>query len=66
MNKELHRDKSYEELLQNILLEIEAHRKSASEELTITMMQLYNTIGRRIVEKQEEKGWGKSVVEQLA
>ncbi|KYG83468.1 PDDEXK nuclease domain-containing protein [Roseivirga echinicomitans] len=66
MNKELHRDKSYEDLLQNILLEIESHRKKASEELTITMMQLYDTIGKRIVEKQEEEGWGKSIVEQLA
>ena len=30
------------------------------------MIQLYWTIGRRIVEKQDQYGWGKSIVAQLA
>lgn len=66
MSKKIQLNKSYEELLQNVLQEIESHRKKASEELTMTMMHLYDTIGRHIVEKQDNEGWGKSIVEQLA
>ena len=66
MAEKLQFNQNYQELLHNVLHEIEWHQKKAANELTITLMQLYDAIGKHIVEKQEKEGWGKSIVEQLA
>lgn len=57
---------AYKALLDEIVKEIEQHRLKAAQELNTTQMQLYFSIGATIVRRQEEEGWGKSVVEQLA
>lgn len=57
---------AYQALVNEIVKEIEQHRIKAAQELNTTQLQLYFSIGGTIVKKQEEEGWGKSVVEQLA
>ncbi|MEJ7739339.1 MAG: DUF1016 N-terminal domain-containing protein [Chitinophagaceae bacterium] len=57
---------AYKALLDEIVQEIGRHRIKAAHELNTTQMQLYFSIGRSIVQKQEQEGCGKSVVGQLA
>ena len=45
---------------------IQSARTSASRSVNREMILLYWDIGRGIVEKQEELGWGESVIERLA
>ena len=66
MSKEIELNKSYKQLLQDIVKEIESHKVKAAWELNATQMQLYFSIGILIVQKQKEEGWGKAIVEQLA
>ncbi len=63
MGKEL---TAYETLLDEIVREIEQHRIKAARGLNATQMQLYFLPGATTVGKQEQEGWGKSVVAQLA
>lgn len=57
---------AYKALLDEIVKEIDQHRIKAAHELNTTQMQLYFSIGKTIVSRQEQEGWGKSVVERLA
>ncbi len=63
MEKEL---TAYKALLDEIVSEIEHYRIKAARGLNATQMQLYFSPGATIVSKQEQGGWGKSVVAQLA
>ena len=45
---------------------IQSARISATRSVNRNLIPLYWDIGREIVEKQEDPGWGKSVVEQLS
>ncbi|RLD36886.1 MAG: DUF1016 domain-containing protein [Bacteroidetes bacterium] len=65
MSKNIVVNKSYDQLLQEIVKEIELHKIKAARDINATQMQLYYSIGGLIVKKQKKEGWGKSVVEQL-
>lgn len=66
MPEKLDANTSYRQLLDDILNEIERFRVKAAQELSITQMQLYFSIGKLIVHRQNTEGWGKSIVEQLS
>lgn len=57
---------AYTSLLNEIVREINDHRLKAAADLNATQMQLYFSIGKNIVNRQNEQGWGKSIVEKLA
>lgn len=56
----------YAAWLGEVKLRIQSARISTARSVNRELIQLYWDIGRGIVEKQEELGWGKSVVEQLS
>ncbi len=56
----------YSELLQNIKQRIRAAQYEALKAVNKELIGLYWDIGRMIVERQEGKTWGKSVVQHLA
>lgn len=56
----------YPQLLQNIKQTIQTERIVAIQQLNRSLILVYWEIGKTIVENQEKRGWGKSVVEQLA
>jgi predicted nuclease of restriction endonuclease-like (RecB) superfamily len=57
---------AYQQLLKELIDTIEAARIKAARQLGRSVVELYFSIGKQIVIKQEEHGWGKSVVEQLS
>lgn len=56
----------YAQFLHNIKTRVQHARIAASRSVNRELIALYWSIGKDIVEKQEELGWGKSVVEQLS
>lgn len=56
----------YGKLLQDIKARIQAARYRAFRAVNRELISLYWDIGRMIVERQREHGWGKSVVERLS
>ena len=56
----------YTTWLGEIKSRIQSARISAAHSVNRDLILLYGNIGRGIVEKQEELGWGESVVEQLS
>lgn len=58
--------KKYSEALKQIKKEIQSARTRAARAITYEHISLYWNIGRIIVEKQSELGWGKSIVEQIS
>jgi predicted nuclease of restriction endonuclease-like (RecB) superfamily len=59
-------DKSYEILLLNIKEKIRQLQYETMRAVNKNLLQLYWEIGKSIVEKQKEHGWGKSIVEILS
>ena len=59
-------DSHYIEFFQNIKTQVLNARIRAARVLNGEMIQLYWNIGKEIVTRQEEFGWGKSVVEKLS
>jgi predicted nuclease of restriction endonuclease-like (RecB) superfamily len=57
---------SYQAFLKAIKTQITAARNQAVRLVNRELINLYWNIGQRIVEKQAQEGWGKSVVQQLA
>jgi len=57
---------NYQELLQEVLVELEKHRIVAARHLNNTLQHLYYSLGNIIVSRQQKEGWGKSVVDRLA
>ena len=58
--------KEYKETLDLIKSEICSARIQVVKSVTNEHINLYFKIGKIILEKQEEQGWGKSVVERLS
>ncbi len=56
----------YRDFLEQILEEIQKARIKASSQLIRAKIELYSNIGKIIVDRQRQYGWGKSIVEQLA
>ncbi|MCZ2129504.1 MAG: PDDEXK nuclease domain-containing protein [Bacteroidia bacterium] len=56
----------YTEFVQEVVTLIAQHRLVAVQSVQTIANQLYWNIGELIIRKQEEYGWGKSVVEQLS
>ncbi len=56
----------YEEFLNDLKQRIRSAQIKAAIAVNSELIALYWDIGKRIVEKQEEAGWGDSVVERLA
>src|ERR1700694_3793659 len=56
----------YAALLENIKTRVSTAQIKAALSVNRELIQLYWDIGRLIVERQQEQGWGKSVVERLA
>ena len=59
-------DKYYIDFLDTIKNRIQGARIAAIRSVNKELIKLYWDIGKMIIEKQEEHGWGKSVVEKLA
>lgn len=58
--------KEYTEFLMEIKTKIRKSQYEAMKAVNVTLIKLYWEIGQEIYNRQEEKGWGKSVVEILA
>lgn len=56
----------YQSFFEDIKKRIREANYKALKSVNSELIHLYCDIGKQIVEKQEEKGWGKSVVETLA
>jgi predicted nuclease of restriction endonuclease-like (RecB) superfamily len=58
--------KKYNDFLSEVKDLIRKAQYTALKAVNKQQIQLYRNIGKRIVEKQEQLGWGKSIVEQLS
>jgi len=58
--------KTYVQLLNSVKDRIRKAQYDALKAVNKELIDLYGDIGRMIVERQEQEGWGKSVVEKLA
>jgi hypothetical protein len=59
-------NKTYFNFLEEIKKRVFSARISTAITINRNLVELYWDIGRMIVEKQENEGWGKSVVEKLS
>jgi hypothetical protein len=57
---------SYSGVLQAVKERVRQAQYTALKKVNKELIGLYRNIGRTIVEKQEQFGWGESIVEQLA
>ncbi len=57
---------AYQEFLAEIVNMVQKHRVVAVQTVQTVSNQLYWNIGELIIKKQQEYGWGKSIVEQLS
>lgn len=57
---------AYTQLLAELKSAILTSRTQAIRQVNRSMIELYWQLGKRIVESQEEHGWGKSIVEDLS
>ncbi len=62
----LFEDSKYKDFLKSVKERIYKAQYAALRQVNKELIELYWDIGRMIVEKQKEYGWGKSVVENLA
>ncbi len=53
---------AYNEFLSDVATAVQEHRVQAIQSVQTISNQLYWTIGELIIKKQEEFGWGKSVI----
>jgi len=66
MGKPLSPDNDYINFFAEVKERIRRSQYEALKAVNKELIQLYRDIGRMIVDKQQELGWGKSVVEQLS
>ncbi|MFD1140881.1 YhcG family protein [Larkinella insperata] len=59
-------DSTYQQLLSDIKQRVRQAQYKALQSVNREQVQLYFELGRLIVERQQQHGWGKSVVESLA
>jgi predicted nuclease of restriction endonuclease-like (RecB) superfamily len=64
--RNISKDKSYLKFLSGIKDRIREAQYAALKSVNKELISLYWDIGKSIIEKQEERGWGKAVVETLA
>jgi predicted nuclease of restriction endonuclease-like (RecB) superfamily len=57
---------TYQQFLSEIVNLVQNHRVQAMQTVQTISNQLYWNIGELIIRKQQEHGWGKSIVEQLS
>ena len=57
---------AYQQFLAEIVNMVQNHRVVAVQSVQTISNQLYWNIGELILKKQQEHGWGKSIVEQLS
>lgn len=57
--------KSYASFLEQLKSRVRQSQTKASVAVNIELIQLYWDIGKSIVEKQEEEGWGANIIEKL-
>lgn len=65
-NQKIENSKIFNQFLIEIKTKIKTAQTTALKVVNGGLIQLYFDIGKSIVEKQEERGWGKSVVEMLS
>lgn len=58
--------KNYNLLLDKVAVMVQTHRIQAVQSVQTISNQLYWNIGELIIKKQEEFGWGKSIIESLS
>jgi predicted nuclease of restriction endonuclease-like (RecB) superfamily len=58
--------KGYEEFLQSLKTQIQSARLRASVSINRELVLLYWQIGRDILQRQEEQGWGAKVIDRLS
>ena len=63
---EIIKDSDYKEFIAHIKAKIRSSQTTALRVVNKGLIELYWEIGRSIIKKQEQQGWGKSVVELLA
>ena len=61
LNKDIAPD-AYNEFLSDVATAVQQHRGQAIQAVQTISNQLYWSIGELIIKKQEEFGWGKSVI----
>lgn len=61
LNKDIAPD-AYNEFLSDVATAVQQHRVQAIQAVQTISNQLYWSIGELIIKKQEEFGWGKSVI----
>jgi DUF1016 N-terminal domain len=61
LNKDISPD-AYNEFLSDVATAVQQHRVQAIQSVQTISNQLYWNIGELIIKKQEEFGWGKSVI----
>lgn len=66
MSKSISKNSDYSAFLSSIKSHIRSAKISVARQVNHGLIGLYWSIGREIVEKQKEYGWGKSVVEKLS
>jgi len=66
LTKNLSKDNNYLKFLSDIRNRIREAQYSALKSVNKELIRLYWDLGKKIVEKQEECGWGKAVVKTLA
>lgn len=59
-------DEGYRAFLEEIKRNIQSAQIKAAVSVNRSLIQLYLNIGDRILHKQDEQGWGKSVIERLS
>jgi len=59
-------EQNYQLFLDDVKNEIRKARVQVARKANHELIRLYWALGKSITEKQEQLGWGKSVVEQLA
>ena len=64
--KDIRTSSSYRTFVMHVKQEIRSARSKAVRSVNRQLIELYFTIGRQIVLKQDELGWGRSVVEQMS
>ncbi len=59
-------NKEYSKLLTEIVDNIEKAKVKVSKMLNSTLIELYYNNGKLIIERQQQFGWGQSVIKQLS
>lgn len=59
-------ENDYQQLLGEIKQQFEIGRVNATRAVNTELINLYYAVGQKIIQRQKEHGWGKSIVERLA